>query len=407
MITPKIYCSLDIGAQNIKAGIFQKKNSANMEILATSTQKRQAFHKTTINNFDDLSEAINITLKDLKKKSGVTPKGLFLGLDSEFVKIRDVEAVIPLIDKGNKIISHNDIEKLHDQARLLSLKLDEEILHDSPKSYALDDRILSYSPSGLYGRKLSVNMLILLIEINNLNNIIQAIQQTGSHVLQSFLSSYVTSDIILDKKDKGLQIIIDFGAKTTDVMLFENCLLQGFEKISFGSGHLTKNIAKKLDVSLSNAENIKKTFCGSSNYYEHLDEEILIKNNTEYLPIKKELIYNAIEPKIKELNRQIQNFLKRSENDNLLSSKIQFIGGGSLLPGLVEEIGQQLKIPTQLANCKTLEDQNFLTPLWANTLGVAQRGQIETSKNPFTPSTPAPLPKRVWERMKMVYEEYF
>ena len=105
------------------------------------------------------------------------------------VETRYSAAVIPLMDRGSKIITHRDVKKVATQARLLGVKMDEIVLHDFPQYYKVDDTNNALNPVGLYGRKLEIKTLLIIVKNNFIKNITKAVNQAGYDVADLFFSS--------------------------------------------------------------------------------------------------------------------------------------------------------------------------------------------------------------------------
>ena len=133
----------------------------------------------------------------------------------------------------------------------LSLKMDEEILHDLPQQYMVDEVNKALNPGGLYGRKLGVQSLMIFTNANRIRNIVRAVHQAGYEVPNVFFTSYAACEVALDGTERAQgRILIDIGAKATSVLLFQDNILRRLKKIEIGGDAFTRRIAEQLSLPL-------------------------------------------------------------------------------------------------------------------------------------------------------------
>ena len=409
MMSDKYYCGVDIGTRKIKAGILRIKDPTDMELVGAYEHKSHGFKNNAVSDLTEFSECIHHTIYELTKKTGVKFKQVQLGIGGAMIETRQINTVIPLIDRGNKIITSRDVKKINNNARLLGIKIEEEILHDLPQYYRVDDINSALNPVGLYGRKLGVHSLMILVNGNCIRNITKAVQQAGYDVGNVFFSSYATAQVILsDTEKKGGCILIDIGSQYTSVLVFIDGILRFLEKIDIGGSNFTRNIADEIDLPFELAEEIKKSYAMASGFDEHRDEEILVKREDEYIPVKRGVICQAIHSEIEDLVGRIRAAVGRSGVKDQINNGITIIGGGSLLPGFIEKIGQAMNMPVKLGQVNLPLRKNLNhTALFSSVVGLAQSGFMKTFRYSIVSNGHAHWTKRITNRVKDLYQEYF
>ena len=406
--TEKIFCGLDIGSQSIKAGLARVKSGASLELLGVYEMKTGGFKDASVTDLAEFSECIHQTIQGLLKKTGHKVKEVSVGVNGELVDTRMSHALIPLVDRGTKIISQGDIKKVSYQARLLGIKMDEEIVHEFAQSYQVDEVNSILNPLGLYGRKIGVHSLLIVANINRLRNVMKAVSEAGFDVGSLFFTSYISSDVTLDEKDKkdGC-VLIDIGSKVTAVLVFKDGLLRFLDKINIGGEHFTRSIAQQLNFPLELAEEIKKSYAavGSSPIEK---EEILVKKENQYLPVKREVIFQAIKAETDHLVESIRSAIKVSGVYEQINRGVVVIGGGALLPGLMERIGQETNFTVKLGKINFVA-QGFLSnaALYTSVAGLVQAGFGKSRKAISTFKENLAWPQLFGQKVKELYQEYF
>jgi cell division protein FtsA len=378
-----------------------------MELVGIYEQKTAGFCDGAVSDLGELSDCVHATVHTLLQKTNLKLKEVQLGVGSELIEVRGGGTTIPLVDRTNKIITQRDIKKVNDQARLLSLKMDEEILHDLPQQYMVDEVNKALNPGGLYGRKLGVQSLMIFTNANRIRNIVRAVHQAGYEVPNVFFTSYAACEVALDGAERAQgRILIDIGAKATSVLLFQDNILRRLKKIEIGGDAFTRRIAEQLSLPLDLAEEIKRSYAATLEAYHSSDEEILVKRDSAYKPVKGKDICAAIEPQIRELLENVQNVLREFGVADELETGIVMIGGGSLLTGLIERLSQATRHPARLAKMNVASARSpGNAALFAGVVGLAKSGFKQSLRYALSPD--GHWRANLLNRFKELYHEYF
>jgi cell division protein FtsA len=405
----RIYCGLDLGGHKIKASILKTSGPKDVELLGIYENRIRGFKDSAVSDLVELSECIHTTLQDLSRRTQIKLRDIQLGIDGEFLEARLTHAMIPLTDRSSKVITYPDIQKVNHQARLLGLKMEEEILHELPQLYQMDEGASALNPLGLFGRKLGVQSLILTSTINHVRNIAKAVHQSGYEVVNTFFTSYAASDVILDDRDRmdGCALI-DIGARMTSILIFRERVLKHFYKKILGGDHFTQNIANNLNLTFDLAEELKKSYAVAQSSEKENREEILVKRDHAYIPIKRELISQAISPLTDQIVSTISQALKDSGSSDQLNRGLIMIGGGALLPGLIERIEKDINLPVRLGKFQSLSPQQPVNAaLFSSVIGLAQSGFKKDFEHSALTSEEGHWTKRFSSRVRELYQEYF
>lgn len=409
MIGERVYCGLDIGSQRIKVGIIKVTDAKLIELLGVYETKTYGFQDASVSDLGDLSECIHQTIQQLIQKTGVKFKEVNLGFGGELVDVREISAMIPLLDRGSKVISGRDVQRVNKQARSLGMKIEEEVLHDLPQCYKVDDADSAINPVGLYGRKLGVQSLMIYANMNRIRNITKAVHQAGYDVMNIFFSSYASSEVILNENEKkDGSLLIDIGSKSTCLLFFSDGKLKHFRKILLGGQDVTRSLSKALNLPFDLAEDIKKSYAVAHPSHQNHNEEILVKRESSYVPISKEHIFRAIEPDIDKLVKGINEDIRGSGLFDQINQGIIMIGGGSLLSGLIERIGEETNFQSRLGEISIDSKKNFgNAAIFSSVIGLAQNGMQKSFGYSFSSNGHAHWGKYMTSKLRELYQEYF
>ncbi|MBF0521669.1 MAG: cell division protein FtsA [Candidatus Omnitrophica bacterium] len=405
----QFFCGLDLGAHRLKAGVLKVNNPESAQLIEIHEGATAGFKDGVVHDLGEFSECIYNAVSSVLKNAKVKLKGIQLGLNGEFVQARQASAMIPLTDKGSKVITTYDLKRVNKHNRLLSLKMEEETLHEILQSYQVNEENPTINPVGLYGRKLGVSAVLILTEVNRIRNLTRAVHEAGYDVSNILFSSYVATKAVLsDREIKEGCVFIDMGAAVTSILIFHGGVLKYLERIPVAGRHLTQSIADKLNLPFELAQQIKESYAVALKSHQHLDEEILIKRENAYIPIKRALIYEAIEPDINQLIKKIQSAIESSGYADKIKNRIILVGGTTLLTGLIERIGQDTGYQAELGKIHIPIQKNMgdLT-VFAGVAGLAWNGYERSIKDKIILKGKISLKQQLSHKLKELYEDYF
>ncbi|MCA9399479.1 MAG: rod shape-determining protein, partial [Candidatus Omnitrophica bacterium] len=190
--------------------------------------------------------------------------------------------------------------------------------------------------------------------------------------------------------------------------IFKDNVLQSYDKVAFGGENLTRAIVKNLKISPAFAEEIKRSYVVALESERHQEEEILVKQENEYKPIRRCAIYEAIQEELETLLDQITAVVECSHMRDYLTGGVYAIGGGALLSGLMERIESSVNLPVQLGKVQMLSHKNVQnTALYAPVIGLACGAYKNTFGYSVSNNEDDHWTARIVTRMRELYQEYF
>lgn len=172
-------------------------------------------------------------------------------------------------------------------------------------------------PQAPYAQKQMLDVLVVAIHNEYINNY-QSIT-SGSGVEVGFYELEIFSSIraVVEQGIQGV-MILDMGAYATKLYIIEKGLLRASHIVNKGSQDITLAISKSLNVTINEAENMKRAF-GLKGGPEYKELTEIITVNLDYI------FYEA--------NTTLLNYQKKYEKN---ISKVILTGGGVLLKGFLD-----------------------------------------------------------------------
>jgi cell division protein FtsA len=370
---------LDIGTKKVAAIIGEITEEKKVEIIGIGTAESRGLRKGIVVNLDSTVDAIKKAQEEAELMAGVEIDAAFIGISGAHIKSFNSRGVIAVSGK-NREISREDIKRVIEQSKAVSIPPDREIIHIIPQEFVVDDQDGIKDPLGMSGIKLEVNVHIITGAITSVQNLRTCVARAGIEIEQVVLNQIATSSSILTHDEMELGVgLIDIGGGTTEVAIFERGSLWYTSVIPIGGDNFTNDIAVGLRTPIPDAEKIKKKFgCVS---HPLVDEQETIEVPTvgrgkKPRVLSRQLLADIIHPRAEEIFRLVDNDIKRMGYEKSLNSGIVITGGTALLDGLEEVAEEIFDLPVRRGDPSGVGGlvDRVSTPDYATTVGLIQYG---------------------------------
>ncbi len=388
-----IIAGLDIGSTEIRLVVGQKNDNQenrNFQIIGAVSVPAIGINKGSVNSIEDVTSSISACLEKAERLVGVPISSVWTSINSPYIKCEKSRGIVA-VSKSDGEINQDDIERAIEAARALSVPPNYEILHVIPIKYSVDNQEDIKDPIGMTGIRLEVETLIIQGLTSQINNLTKAIYRTGLEIEDLVLSSLAASEAVISSKQKELgAALINIGASTTSLAVFEEGELLHTAVIPIGSEHITSDIAIGLRCPINLADRIKIEIGNANpdnfNKKEEIDITELAKQedaNEENYKISPKYIAQIVEARAEEIFEKVDEELKKIDRSGMLPAGAFLVGGGAKLEGMVDVAKKQLRLPACLGvnrNISTVIDKvNDLSFLTALGLVIWGSQTIETS----------------------------
>jgi cell division protein FtsA len=335
---------LDIGTKKVTAIIGEITEERKVEVIGIGTADSKGLRKGVVVNLDVTSAAIKKAQEEAELMAGVEIGSAFVGISGAHIKSFNSRGVIAVSSK-NREISRDDIRRVIEQSKAVAIPPDREIIHVIPQEFVVDEQDGIRDPLGMNGIKLEVNVHIVTGAITLVQNLRTCIERSGINIEQIVLSQIATSTSVLTHDEKELGVgLIDIGAGTTEVAIFERGSLWYTSIIPLGGDNFTNDIAVGLRTPIPDAEKIKKKFgCVSAPVMDEQEtlEVPSVGRGRKPRVLSRQLLADIIQPRAEEIFRLVDNDIKRMGYEKSLNSGMVLTGGTSLLEGM-EEVAEEI-----------------------------------------------------------------
>ncbi len=323
-------CGIDVGTHTTRVVVVgYTKEDKSPYTLAVGQAATSGMRLGYITNTDHVATSIKEALRQAEKTLGFKIRKAYVSIGGiSLGSIVSIGSVV--ISRADQEITHLDISKaLADSEENLEI-LNKKIIHIIPIGYKLDGKDIHGRPEGMKGVKLEIKTLFVTCLKQNIEDLITSLALAGIEVEDVIASPIASSVMLLGTKQRAAGCaLIDIGAETVAIAVFENNLLMSLQVFSIGSMDITKDVALGFKIALEEAESIKLGSVTGGDYPKKKVDEI-------------------IEARLSDIFELVGNHLKRQRRSELLPAGVVITGGGSHI-GRIEELARtQLKLPARV-----------------------------------------------------------
>lgn len=395
---------LDIGSTKVACCLGTHEEGMT-NILGYGLVPCMGLRRGIVVDIEETVSAISSCLEEAERMSGYMIESAYIGVGGAHIESENSRGIIA-VSKPNGEINEEDVRRAIEAAKTVSLPPNREILHVIPKTFIIDGQEGIKDPVGMSGVRLEVIAHVVGVATGAIKNLTKCVYQSGIAINELVFGPLALSKLLLSKKQKELGVIlIDMGAGTTSIGVFEEGSLIHSMVLPIGSSHITNDIAIGLRTSLDVAEKIKKEYgvCDPNQVGEKESINLSKISKTEEGEVSKRYIAEIIEARISELFSMIKEELRKIDRDGMLPAGAVLTGGGSQLKGLVEAAKNNLKLPAQ-RGLPVLELAGMVdkleNPLYAQAVGLVLWGIEEGKQEFYHKISLGDLPKKIKEFFK-------
>lgn len=390
-----IIAGLDIGTTAIRLVVGKQERTENgeeLQIIGAVSTPAKGINKGAVKSIEDVTSSISACLERAERLIGVPIEAVWVSINSPHIKCEKSRGVVA-VGRSDGEISQDDVDRALEAARALSVPPNYEILHVIPVKFSVDNQEDIKDPIGMTGVRLEVETLIIQGLSSQIKNLTKAIFRTGLDIEDLVLSPLAAAEAVIGMKQKELgAALVNIGASTTSIAVFEEGELLHTAVIPIGSDHVTADIAIGLRCPINLAERIKLEMGSAipANFNKKDEQDIgdiAKEEGAEHEIEKVNLRYLAeiIEARVEEILEKIDEEFKQIDRSGMLPGGVFFIGGGTNLNGIIEAAKKQLRLPASLGINKNVlsvidkvNETEFLTALgltvWGSHIFEGEKG---------------------------------
>ena len=395
MARDNVVSAIDVGTSKITTLIATLSEEGEAQVIGVATVPSRGLRKGQVVNIEEATAAISQSVDSAERMAGTSVARALVSVGGNHIASQNSHGVVAVAEPDREITSQ-DIRRVIEAAKAISLPSSREILHVLPRGYVVDSQEGIVDPIGMTGVRLEVDTHLVTGGATALRNLRKCVEELGVEVSGMVFGGLASSESCLSETEKELGVVlIDIGGGTTDVAIFVEGALSYSSVIPIGAINITKDLAAGLRISLESAERVKLHLGQVSKTPALSDEDEKVRTKTEKLDeldvsdlalpeelktlSRRTLVEGIIKPRLNEIFTMVALELKRSGFGGMTPSGVVVTGGGAQTVGAVECARRNLAMPVHIGAPKHVTGliDEITTPGFTTGVGLLLYGGQE------------------------------
>ena len=318
---------LDVGTENVRAVIAKVSKAGEESIVGYNEGKSVDMRKGIPANLTGPAEALDRMLGDAERMGGYDVRSAYVSINGSTVISTNTEGMIA-VGATDHEINLEDLDRVEDVAVTGRIPANRDVLDVIPLEYALDGQGGIKDPLGMAGSRLEMRACVISALTPNCENLKRATATADVKAERLIPSVVAAAKAVLTERQKENGVaVVDLGAATTSVAVYEEGDLQYVGVIPAGSNNITNDLAIVLAIEPELAEEIKTRFI-TGDFKSDKSPAIKVGKNGERTFDRKE-VEEVVKARLEEIFGEVRKKLKSARYDQRLPEGIVLVGGGA------------------------------------------------------------------------------
>jgi cell division protein FtsA len=319
-----------------------------VKVLGVGLAKNAGVRHGMVRDIDATTQSVMAAMRDAERMAGVKVGGVTCGIAGEHVAASTSPGVVAVLGEE---ISAEDVARVNEVARAVSLGKDSELLHDIPQEYVVDQQGGISDPVGMTGTRLEVDMYLVTVQATAAQNLRKSVQRAGYRVVDLVLEPLAASYAVLTDDEKTLGVaLVDVGGGSTGVAIFHDGKIRHLASIKYAGTQVSTDLMHVLGVTQAEAERLKERHGVAYAPLVDAAEIITLPSTQGQGPrqASRELLSNIIHQRVDEIFDLVaREFERAGYGGGRLPAGVVLTGGTAHLPGMVELARDAFGLPVR------------------------------------------------------------
>jgi cell division protein FtsA len=380
--TKDLIVGLDIGTSKVVAVVAEMQPDGRYEVVGLGQHESRGLKKGVVVNIETTVASIQRALEEAELMADCKIRNVYVGIAGSHIRSFNSIGMVAIKDKE---VTDADVARVIETAKAVNIPTDQQILHVLAQEFIIDGQEDIREPIGMSGVRLDVKVHIVTGAVSAAQNIIKCVRRCGLEVHDLILQPLASSTAVLTDDEKELGVaLVDIGGGTTDIAIFTGGSIRHTAVIPIAGDQITNDVAMALRTPTPDAEDIKLRYGIAKQVLADPDDKIEVPGIGDRGPrsLSRQALAAVIEPRVEELFSLVQQVIRESGYEELLSSGVVITGGTSMLRGMAE-LGEDIFLkPVRIGvpgYSGGLADV-VRTPRYATVLGLLEEARVQRQR---------------------------
>ena len=326
---------LDIGTAKVMVVVAEVLPDGELKLAGLGVAPSSGLKRGVVVNIDATVQSIQQALKEAEFMADCKITKVYTGITGSHIRGINSTGMVAVKDKE---VTAADVTRVVETAKAINISTDQRLLLVQPQEFVIDGQDVR-QPIGMSGIRLEAKVHIVTGAQSAAENIIKCVRRCGLEVEQLMLNPLASSQSVLTDDERELGVaLVDIGAGTTDVAIFTNGAIRHTAVIPIAGDLITSDIAMALRTPTKDAEDIKVESGFAKQLLADPEVQVEVPGLGDRGPrmLSRQALAGVIEPRVEEIFSLVQQVVRESGYEEVLSSGIVLTGGSAVMPGMVE-----------------------------------------------------------------------
>ena len=386
--TSKYAVGIDLGTENVRAVVLAVSKTGEKSVVGFNEGKSAGMRKGMVANLTGPASSIDKMLGEVEHMCGRDVNSAYVSINGSQILTTRTEGMIAVGTVDHEI-DGNDLDRIEDVAVIGRIPTNRTVLDIVPLEYAIDGQRGIKDPIGMSGTRLEMRACVVSALTPNVENLKKATENANVVAERVVPGVVAAAKAVLTEKQKENGVaVIDFGATTTSVAVFEEGDLQYVGVVPAGSNNITNDLAIVLAIEPELAEEIKERFITGDFKSE---KSTAIHVGKEERTFDRKEVDQVAHDRLLDIFTEIRKKLKTAKYDQRLPEGIVLVGAGAKMRDLDVFVKETLEASAKVGVPMTLGgmSSDVEKPEYAVAVGLALMaaeenqdfGEVKTKKS--------------------------
>ena len=326
---------LDIGTAKVMAVVAEVLANGELKLAGYGIAPSFGLKRGVVVNIDATVASIQQALKEAELMADCKITRVYTGITGSHIRGMNSSGMVAVKDRE---VTAADVARVVETAKAINISTDQRLLLVEPQEFIIDGQDVR-EPIGMSGIRLEAKVHIVTGAQTAAENIIKCVRRCGLEVEQLMLNPLASSLSVLTADERELGVaLVDIGAGTTDVAIFTGGAIRHTAVIPIAGDLITSDIAMALRTPTKDAEDIKVEYGHAKQLLVDPETQVEVPGLGDRGPrmLSRQALAGVIEPRVEEIFTLVNQVMRESGFEEVLSSGVVLTGGSCIMPGMVE-----------------------------------------------------------------------
>lgn len=337
---------LDVGTAYVRAVVGSVTAEGRLNVIGYAEAPNSGMRRGVVANLAGPAQAIDRMLGEVERMSGYEVNSAAVSINGAQILSTRTEGMIA-VGAVEHEINENDLTRVEEVALQGRIPANQEVLQVVPLQFTIDGQSGIKDPLGMTGSRLEMKANVVSTMVPNYDNLRRAAENANVMPEQIIPSAVAAARAVLSERQRENGVaVVDIGAATTGVAVFEENDLQYLGVVPIGSNNITNDLAVMLAIDTEVAEEIKRRFATGS--FGESDNPVVIRWRGKELHFERDQIDEVVQARLEEILELVRKELRRAHYDQRLPEGIVLTGGGAKMRDIDKFVRKTLEMSVKI-----------------------------------------------------------